>query len=572
VENPSPRQRYQHSAMATQTEPVTAVKAGLNDVVNYSNAATQTLEDNEPSQAHSTEAAIDEQEAWPNRAPLTIGESKTFPIASTHCSDHCDQGTRKHAVEGAENKSPRRPRVLWKGVDQETQTDDIKPVVPKVEPQARRKRWSFEADARPAERIQTFPLAAVSSGGQVVVQATPPPNRPPPAIPRCTQSDAELRNAAKKPGPQIKPAPELESELDIELYSAPEAVLSHTCTARSSLQCQQCTPSGRISEPLSPFRSSYPSPQQSRRSTGRNIPPEPVTESFSPVSVEPEPGEDDISYSILEERFLRSNYVNDAISDYAKQSPIADPVKKPSAPRLRLKPTQDPRIPPMQTECSTPSQPKSLSRGGPPSAKQQAPKKPKPPAVPEAAAPRYHYYSCAPPNPLPQVPPVIMSRPFPDVPSVATSLNECAKDRHNITDKLVFKGLHVATAAACDEAIDKWIEEITGCGVRKLLADLSRFEGLGTNTLADVAKRASKQRRDQVKAWELLRESRLQGETPQQEIHIVKENRSCDEIADRKEKDDWDEYVNSFFEASRSRKERSTDRRVVRRDGAQERS
>jgi hypothetical protein len=56
----------------------------------------------------------------------------------------------------------------------------------------------------------------------------------------------------------------------------------------------------------------------------------------------------------------------------------------------------------------------------------------------------------------------------------------------------------------------KWIEEITGTGVRQFLADLSAFDGLGVNTLAGVAKRAAKQRRGEVKAWEKVREKRLQ--------------------------------------------------------------
>jgi hypothetical protein len=38
---------------------------------------------------------------------------------------------------------------------------------------------------------------------------------------------------------------------------------------------------------------------------------------------------------------------------------------------------------------------------------------------------------------------------------------------------------------------------------------LSAFDGLGVNTLANVAKRAAKQRRDQVRAWEFARETKL---------------------------------------------------------------
>ena len=64
----------------------------------------------------------------------------------------------------------------------------------------------------------------------------------------------------------------------------------------------------------------------------------------------------------------------------------------------------------------------------------------------------------------------------------------------------------MATAAACDEDVDKWIEEITGTRVRRFLADLSAFDGLGFNTLAGVARRAARQRRGEVRAWERVRE------------------------------------------------------------------
>jgi hypothetical protein len=90
-----------------------------------------------------------------------------------------------------------------------------------------------------------------------------------------------------------------------------------------------------------------------------------------------------------------------------------------------------------------------------------------------------------------------------------SSLDTLGLKPGQITDKQVFKGLHVATAAACDEDVDKWIEEITGCGVRKFLADLSCFEGLGVNTLAGVAKRAARQRKERVRAWEIVREARV---------------------------------------------------------------
>jgi hypothetical protein len=154
---------------------------------------------------------------------------------------------------------------------------------------------------------------------------------------------------------------------------------------------------------------------------------------------------------------------------YTDQPPIPDPMKRPSLPRLKLKQSQSP---PKRAQYSTSSRSKSL------------PQAPQPPVV------------VKPPTQLPDV----VSNP---------SLDSIALKPGKITDKQVFKGLHVATAAACDEDVDKWIEEITGCGVRKFLADLSRFEGLGVNTLADVARRAARQRREKVRAWEVVREARV---------------------------------------------------------------
>jgi hypothetical protein len=104
---------------------------------------------------------------------------------------------------------------------------------------------------------------------------------------------------------------------------------------------------------------------------------------------------------------------------------------------------------------------------------------------------------------------VFYTVPIPDTSLTSTSLDSRSLQTGDITDKQVFRGLHVATAAACDEDVDKWIEELTGTGIRRFLADLSAFDGLSVNTLANVAKRAAKQRRDQVRAWEIAREMRL---------------------------------------------------------------
>lgn len=93
------------------------------------------------------------------------------------------------------------------------------------------------------------------------------------------------------------------------------------------------------------------------------------------------------------------------------------------------------------------------------------------------------------------------------LPSISQSPH--AEEGTSNFDRKVFQGLHVATAAASDDDIDKWIEEAIGVSIRKFLADLSVFEGLGVNTLANIAKRASRDRRTNIKAWEAAREKRV---------------------------------------------------------------
>lgn len=103
---------------------------------------------------------------------------------------------------------------------------------------------------------------------------------------------------------------------------------------------------------------------------------------------------------------------------------------------------------------------------------------------------------------------VTNSKPNKNQAASATSVDTDLPQAGKVSDKAVFRGLHVATAAACDEDLDKWIEDLTGVSARQFLADLSKFDGLGVNALANVARRAAKQRREEVKAWENLRKAR----------------------------------------------------------------
>lgn len=81
-------------------------------------------------------------------------------------------------------------------------------------------------------------------------------------------------------------------------------------------------------------------------------------------------------------------------------------------------------------------------------------------------------------------------------------------ERHTRPDaetKKMFKGLRVATAAACEEGVDKFIEEITGYKVRKMLMDISALDGLGVNTLANVARQTAKKRRGDLRRLQMTR-------------------------------------------------------------------
>ncbi|KAK6614261.1 hypothetical protein H4I96_00582 [Botrytis cinerea] len=71
--------------------------------------------------------------------------------------------------------------------------------------------------------------------------------------------------------------------------------------------------------------------------------------------------------------------------------------------------------------------------------------------------------------------------------------------------KKLFKGLRVATAAACEEGVDKFIEEITGYKVRKLLMDISAMDGLSVNTLAHVARQTAQKRKGDLRRLQMTK-------------------------------------------------------------------
>ena len=477
----------------------------------YVDAIAQTdFADREPSNVEAGD--VEENQIAKRQPPLIKVKSKTFPMNPTKCSGNGNQPAPR--VPSA--RSCTKPYK-----DKAMQTDFIETPPDIKQPVSREiKRPSFKSDPKTPDRNGTYPFVSPSplrgssrklSPNKSVDEAevrrsmarkddtnkhTPTeqgprsPTRAAPSSLRCTQCAAEMDPSTleqQQKGLSDSESdyhPEPQSELEID--SLPRVRWSHTCTARSSLECQQCAPRDvsvpvpRIEEPAaSPTCSTQ---RVSRQSTKCKDSTEPVSYFTLDWAATLESDLEEIiqSYHSPEERFIQHKVVADTMAEYAKQPPLSDPVKRPPVPKLRLRPP--------------------TTR---PSAKQTEPK----PAAPFPSAPVF-------------VDPVLRQS---ETVTTCSSLPHCIT---KISDRAVFRGLHVATAAACDEDVAKWIEEITGTGIRRFLADLSAFDGLGFNTLAGVARRAAKQRRGEVRAWEKVRERRLQerdGDDDREDF-VVEEN------------------------------------------------
>lgn len=171
-------------------------------------------------------------------------------------------------------------------------------------------------------------------------------------------------------------------------------------------------------------------------------------------------------YGSSEERSIQSQTIENNIADRLA-APVADPMKRPTVPAFKVRPARAPHSSPRQTNYMFTT---SRTRSPPQISQPRIPQ----PAIMVPAAPS-----------------------LTELASTASSSRDISEGK--ISDKAVFRGLHVATAAAADEDVDKWIEEMTGYGARKFLADLSAFDGLGVNSLAGEARRAAVLRKGEVK-------------------------------------------------------------------------
>lgn len=476
--------RKKYTDAAIQAAPELSNEYQLTDQgVRYVDATTQT----EPADLDTESVAADENEDLERRAPLTSGRSKTFPTTTRICTCNCSQPSPS-AIRPQFYSARKQYR------DQSAQTDAIEnPPDAKDPTSAESKRTSFESNLKTPDRNRTFTFTSPSpspfhipsakqspkksvdevevwttQGSKESLDAKAPilerqlqasPTRPAPSPPlRCALCSAEMKLPILEPEPD--PQPQLEPEL--QLPSPRSRGLGPTCTTRSSLECQQCYPP--MPDPVLP-RESCPSPvrspqPKSRQSFDRESPMELYQKEALPASEE-KLEEIVKGYNPQEDKFIQTRVIEET-TVYIEQPPVADPVKRPSLPRLRLRPVPATRVPPQQPRSKAPA------------------------SLPSA--------------------PVVLETALPLSKTITTS---SSLNRSGVSDRAVFRGLHVATAAACDEDVDKWIEEITGTRVRRFLADLSAFDGLGFNTLAGVARRAARQRRGEVRAWERVREKRL---------------------------------------------------------------
>ncbi|KAI9053259.1 hypothetical protein LZ554_002226 [Drepanopeziza brunnea f. sp. 'monogermtubi'] len=414
------------------------------------------------------------------RSPLFGNPSNNFSLKANQCNADCVHQSEEPLVSAPPQRSSRPSKLMWKRVGEGTQTID-----PGSEPEP----GSGVREMKPegpyqASRVSRSHPKSIHEGRrkwtQVLMNPVEPSAHPaklecyqagrnPPSPPLCTRC-APPPVCAQCAGPLDPPKVQPEPQLFSEPRPRPEAshtVTSrmHACTARVSIQCQQCFPSRQVSAAISPTSVSPVELQPvevyymdaSRRSTRPIIPATAWTgpeELPSPPTVDNVLPESPRSCESPERAQVQST-VEKAIEELAKQEPVADPVKRPSLPRLgfKVEPTLRRKVPTDEVASLASS-------------------------------------------------------------ATASSVDSYTTKPGEFKNKDVFKGLHVVTAAACDNDIDKWIEEQTGSSVRKFLAALSTFDRLGVNTLSGVARRAAKQRRDKVRAWEAaVRERRRQEQT-----------------------------------------------------------
>lgn len=406
-------------------------------------------------------------EVTSSRAPLPNGLSKTFPLVNKECSGDCQRLPAEPLV-CAQPVAIRSSKVQWQQVDQSIQAEiDDSPLLERSSVVSSFGQVQLHESSAFETASDSLPESMTGQLRLNVPSAAP--TREPPSPPRCTQCDC----VTDHPISQRTTKAENILQSQVEARSDPKNGRIYRCTNRSSMQCQQCLPS-RNTSAVTPLGALNPSLHEN------NVIGNPG-EGSSPVSVDSVTSSSNMHSATFNDHLFRSEDKVHCMGLSETESGD-EPIKRPTLPAW----------------------------------------KPQPAHVPQLTKPREYRSKKPAARALPRVPrpPVLFTTaiPFDDFSSTMTSLDTYAQQLGKVSNTKVFKGLQVATAAACDGDVDKWIEEVTGVGIKELLAELSRFDGLGINTLASVAKRASRQRRTEAQGWEILRGLRARNEAKKSSV------------------------------------------------------
>ncbi|CAG8950430.1 hypothetical protein HYFRA_00006926 [Hymenoscyphus fraxineus] len=445
--------------VTTQTDP---------PEVNYRQVATQTTVSDLISYRRD-EAKSENQDALTNRAK----RSNTFPSKATKCDETCNREDGK----AVEIPGWIRSRLPWERKAKSPQTTQEHTTGPKIIYPESQEKTSERPKARPKNRsLDLRPDMTqdgqISSEQQLGTESSKA---------RCAGCGVQIDEDVESMDGQAEPS-----------------------SSREPL-CPQCTPSVYTAYVAPPKRAQYSEARQSEKSTAQDpvLKTAGADKSKSPEKVpEPEDNNEKEHGGI----WTHIKNAEHSLADCTKMMPVVDPVKKPSKPRKWSCESTSPDEGGENMEYFLPSN----SKAQPQSHRGRTEIKSKhfPPRNQPSGT---RHYSSDTKNQRQHHTQVKAGTQKP--PSSSIESRGKSHQSNKPSNEQVFHGLQVATAAACDEDLDKWISEINGSGVRHFLADLSKFEPLGVNTLASVARKAAKQRKEQVRVWEKVREERLKNNT-----------------------------------------------------------
>lgn len=485
-----PSQVPPQRTVTTQTDPLE---------VNYRQVATQTI-GSDLTNYKRNEAMSDNQDVVINRAK----RSNTFPSEAAKCDKKCNRGEAK-AVEAP---GWIRSRLPWERTRKPQTTAKEYTTGPEIVYSQYQERTNERQKVRASNRSSDLPQDIPKSGRVLHEQ-------------QLGTDSSGLRCSRC-----ITPMDEDVESIDGQAQSN---------SSREPL-CPQCSPSVYTAYAASPRRAQYSQSRQSQQSANQGSSmklagPDDVQslEKVPESKTDDEKGHEDI--------LTHLKNAEHSVTEYAKMRPVVDPVKRSSMPRIWPSATTSPDSGGELMGYFPPSQSKSQHQtrhGG-------TDVNPKHVTSRNQTGGTRHYTSETKKH---QQHHGHVKAGAQQNPSLSSESREKPNRSNKPSNQQVFHGLQVATAAACDEDLDKWIADINGSGVRHFLADLSKFEPLGVNTLAAVARKAAKQKNEQVRIWEKVREEKLKNGSNENKDGQGKKNQPREmgneaDGKDEKTSDDW---------------------------------